>query len=265
MTHLSSQTETSPPVTLGCGMWALPFDLHFFFYVGKSCKCNFFQKTKQKTVSLFILWLKSFVLFEFEAACCRNSNKGNICLISSVSENVSVIFRIYPAGIFIDMWKTHTLVSVTFTTWTLCTWGKKMTGKHPVCEGSFWVDPPVKTNKLYLSSYSWQRVSDTPQERRNRKKNEDNTTIPQTLVLTTMETIFFCWCRTQSQTVVTLSWHGDTCTAAHPTPLLTRAPLWGHRSGAVMLSGACMGFFPGTAFPFLGRVAETRGGVGGLR
>lgn len=57
---------------------------------------------------------------------------------------------------------------------------------------------------------------------------------------TIVETLFFFWCRTQSQPAVTLSWHSDTCTAAHPTPLLIHLLLLGHRSGAVTLSGGAV-------------------------
>lgn len=98
-----------------------------------------------------------------------------------------------------DVWKTRTLFRVTFTTWT---------EKHPVCEGSFCVSPPVQTNKLYLSS----QKQETTWRRR---------TILQTAVLATTAGLFSWRCRTQSQTVVTLSWHGDTCTAAHPKPRLS--------------------------------------------
>lgn len=43
--------------------------------------------------------------------------KGNMFFIGSLSETFSVIFQMHPAGIFIDMSKTHTLDSVTCTTW----------------------------------------------------------------------------------------------------------------------------------------------------
>lgn len=52
------------------------------------------------------------------------------------------IFRMSPASVFIDMWKTHALVSVTFTAWTVCT---LTNWQHLACKAGFWVDLPVKT------------------------------------------------------------------------------------------------------------------------
>lgn len=85
-------------------------------------RCEFFKI--KLTVSLFILCLKRFVSFESEAACCVNRNKGGIFLSFPVSvwKFLCDIYNV--SSQYFHRYVKDTLVAVTFSAWTVCTWKK---------------------------------------------------------------------------------------------------------------------------------------------
>lgn len=74
--------------------------------------------------------------FEFEAACCMNCNKGGIFLSFPVSV-WKVLCDIYNVSSrYFHRYVKDTLVTVTFSAWTVCTWEKWQENTLPVTEAS---------------------------------------------------------------------------------------------------------------------------------
>lgn len=94
------------------------------------------------------------VLFDAEAAWCRNCKKGAAFVSFLASENSPVILKMSTVGLFhMRFFLTCTLVFVTFTTWTVCTRKKCHENIPCVTEASEQISSE-DSNKLYLSSYS---------------------------------------------------------------------------------------------------------------
>lgn len=115
-------------------------------------RCEFFQI--KLTVSLFIFSskiVKAHIFFSY----------------FPLSKKFSVIFVLQPGfSFFIDTWKANTLHCVTSAAWTVCTRNDRKTS----CLWRRLLSRSTSgnCNKLYPTSYSWQRGSVTPRQGRNR-------------------------------------------------------------------------------------------------
>lgn len=191
----------------------------------------------------FILWL---IFFAFKAACCRNNKKREyvfywfivwnfLCDISNAS---SWYFHRYVKDTYFRQCDMYYMVKSQKK--------QNKTGKHPVCQVSFWVDPPVKTNKLYLSSYSWQRVSDTPKIHRN--KNNMKTWQPfLKLLCSVLWKHYFSLDVGHRARLLSPSPGMATHAQLHILPLCSSALRFVPSIGSCHAFRACMGFFPGKA------------------